>query len=196
MHPRQMTALTYCIDFATKARFLPQKTNEQMFKSLFLRPIEYVMAHLKPQKVRVTKQFSFDMAHALYGYNGPCKNIHGHTYHFEVTLLGFPIEDDQASQNGMVIDFSVLKLIVHQQIIARYDHALVLNENAPYVRSELLSSQFEKVYSVPFQPTCENLLLHFLEKITPLFPINTQLVSAVLRETPSSYAEWRLEDNL
>lgn len=147
------------------------------------------------QKVRVTKQFNFEMAHALYGYDGPCKNIHGHTYHLKVTVAGFPIEDDTASKNGMVIDFGNLKKIVMEQIISMYDHALVLNQDAPYVKNDLLSSEFEKVFTVPFQPTCENLMLMFLNKIRPLFPSETELVAIELRETPTSYAEWRTEDN-
>lgn len=135
------------------------------------------------------------MAHALYGYDGPCKNIHGHTYHLEITLLGQPISDPLDVKKGMVIDFSQLKQIVQEQVISKYDHALVLNQNAPYVSNELLTTEFEKVYAVPFQPTCELLLLHFLENIQPQLPKNLELISAVLRETPSSYAEWRREDN-
>ncbi|MBL7827898.1 MAG: 6-carboxytetrahydropterin synthase [Saprospiraceae bacterium] len=147
------------------------------------------------QRVRVTKQFTFEMAHALYGYDGPCKNIHGHTYHLHVTLRGKPMEDDTHVKNGMVIDFGNLKKIVQEEIISIYDHALVLNEEAPYVKNELLSSEFEKVFTVPFQPTCENLMLMFINKIRPLFPKETELVAVILRETPNSYAEWRAEDN-
>ena len=45
------------------------------------------------------------MAHALYGYDGPCKNIHGHTYKLSVTLIGKVILDNANPKNGMVIDF-------------------------------------------------------------------------------------------
>ncbi len=38
--------------------------------------------------IRLTKIFNFEMAHALYGYDGPCKNIHGHSYQLEVTIAG------------------------------------------------------------------------------------------------------------
>jgi 6-pyruvoyltetrahydropterin/6-carboxytetrahydropterin synthase len=147
------------------------------------------------QKVRVTKKFTFDMAHALYGYDGPCKNIHGHTYHLSVTLMGTPIMDNNDVKLGMVIDFSDLKKIVKEQIINIYDHALVLNEHAPYSKSEVIANEFEKVILVPFQPTCENLLLHFVNAIKNLFSSNVQLVSIRLDETPTSFAEWFLSDN-
>ena len=61
------------------------------------------------QNIRVTKVFTFDMAHALYGYDGPCKNIHGHTYILSVTLKGKVINENNHPKNGMVIDFSDFK---------------------------------------------------------------------------------------
>lgn len=150
---------------------------------------------MNTQKVRVTKKFTFDMAHALYGYDGPCKNIHGHTYHLSVTLMGMPIMDSNDVKLGMVIDFGDLKKVVKEQIINIYDHALVLNEQAPYSKSEVIANEFEKVILVPFQPTCENLLLHFVASIKSLFPEHTQLISIRLDETPTSFAEWFLNDN-
>lgn len=150
---------------------------------------------MQAPQIRVTKQFSFDMAHALYGYDGPCKNIHGHTYHLSVTLMGSPVIDNHDAKLGMVIDFGDVKKIVREQIISLYDHALVLNEQAPYSKSALIANEFEKVIPVPFQPTCENLLLHFVRSIQFLFPASVRLVSMRLDETPSSFAEWFLSDN-
>jgi len=135
------------------------------------------------------------MAHALYGYDGPCKNIHGHTYHLSITLIGKPIEDIKKAKLGMVIDFGDLKDIVHKHIIQVFDHALVLNQEAPYSKSEVISNEFEKVILVPFQPTCENLLLDFVDRLSDKFNILTPIFSIRLEETPTSYAEWFLEDN-
>jgi 6-pyruvoyltetrahydropterin/6-carboxytetrahydropterin synthase len=147
------------------------------------------------QKVRVTKKFTIDMAHALFGYDGPCKNIHGHTYHLSVTLMGTPIQDGGDVKLGMVVDFGDLKAIVKEQILDTYDHALVLNDNAPYSKSEVISNEFEKVILVPYQPTCENLLLSFVEKLKPLFSEGKKLISIRLEETPTSFAEWNANDN-
>ena len=44
-------------------------------------------------KIRITKKFEFEAGHALYGYDGKCKNIHGHSYKLWVTVIGSPIED-------------------------------------------------------------------------------------------------------
>lgn len=135
------------------------------------------------------------MAHALFGYDGPCKNIHGHTYHLSVTLMGTPLSDSSDTKLGMVIDFGDLKSIIKKNIIDIYDHALVLNEQAPYSKSDVIVNEFEKVILVPFQPTCENLLLKFVHSVKSLFPPQVTLVSIRLDETPTSYAEWFLGDN-
>jgi 6-pyruvoyltetrahydropterin/6-carboxytetrahydropterin synthase len=149
----------------------------------------------QPQKIRVTKKFTFDMAHALYGYDGPCKNIHGHTYHLSITLSGYTIQNSEHVKLGMVIDFGDLKQIVKQYIIEKFDHALVLNKEAPYSKSEIISSEFEKVILVDYQPTCENLMLYFVSELKDKFSDKIELTAVRLEETPTSYSEWRLEDN-
>ncbi len=146
--------------------------------------------------LRVTKKFTFDMAHALYGYDGPCKNIHGHTYHLYVTLKGKPISNSKDSKNGMVHDFTDLKDVVKEKIISRFDHALVLNKNSPHKKlNEHLTDQFEKIIFLEQQPTCENLLQYFQQLLWPVYHTDVLLVSMKLEETPTSYAEWILSDN-
>lgn len=146
--------------------------------------------------VRVTKEFTFDMAHALYGYDGACKNIHGHTYQLRVTIKGKPLSKKNHPKNGMVHDYSDLKNIVSKIIISKFDHALVLNRNSPHKNiGKQLKQQFEKIIFLDKQPTCENLLLHFLHSLQPFFNKKTNLVYVRLDETPTFYAEWFFEDN-
>lgn len=147
------------------------------------------------QNIRVTKKFIFDMAHALYGYDGPCKNIHGHTYVLSVTLKGKVIENNSHPKNGMVIDFTDFKKIVSENIISLFDHSLVLNSNSPHANLKDLNDNFEKINYVSYQPSCENLLIDFLYRIKDHLPANIQVVKIKLEETPTSYAEWFLEDN-
>ncbi len=64
--------------------------------------------------IRITKQFSFETGHALYGYDGKCKNVHGHSYRLDVTVIGSPITDSSNVKYGMVIDFSDLKIIAKE----------------------------------------------------------------------------------
>ena len=95
--------------------------------------------------IRITKEFKFEMAHALKGYDGPCRNIHGHSYELLVTISGYPITDTKSPKLGMVMDFGNLKKIVRTAIIDIYDHALVLNSSMPKNLIEKLSENFDKV---------------------------------------------------
>ncbi len=135
------------------------------------------------------------MAHALYGYDGPCKNIHGHSYALEVTIAGHPLNDPAHPKHGMVMDFSDLKAIVKDQIVDRLDHALLLNGNSPHRDIPELDANFEKVVFVDYQPTCENMLLDFVKRIQGLLPSHVKLATLRLKETPNSFAEWQATDN-
>jgi 6-pyruvoyltetrahydropterin/6-carboxytetrahydropterin synthase len=144
--------------------------------------------------VRVTKKFKFEMAHALIGHDGPCRNIHGHSYQLSVTLKGKPITNKKDPKLGMVIDFADLKVLVNKEIVQPFDHALVLNRNAPANLQRSLKHQ--KLILVDFQPTCENMVIHFAEKLKGTLPRSLELNHLLLKETSTSFAEWYSEDNL
>lgn len=147
-------------------------------------------------KIRVTKIFYFEMAHALYGYDGPCRNIHGHSYRLSVTVIGKRNFNDTNPKHGMVMDFSDLKKIVESSVINKFDHTLVLNENSPhktFVKENLL---FGKIIMVKYQPTSENLLIDFAGIIENSLPETVKLHHLKLKETPTSFAEWYAEDNI
>lgn len=84
--------------------------------------------------IRITKLFAFETGHALYGYDGKCKNVHGHSYKLSVTVFGKPITDKNHVKYGMVIDFSDLKKIVKEEIVNIFDHATVFNKNTPHLK--------------------------------------------------------------
>jgi 6-pyruvoyltetrahydropterin/6-carboxytetrahydropterin synthase len=146
-------------------------------------------------KVRITKQFNFEMAHALYNYDGPCKNIHGHSYELFVTVIGEPIEDTLSPKNGMLIDFGELKKIVKENIVDELDHALVLFNRIHEEQLLCLKNQFSNIKIVDYQPTSENMLIDFANKLQKVLPPNIKLFSLKLRETITSFAEWYAEDN-
>ncbi|MDY5969514.1 MAG: 6-carboxytetrahydropterin synthase [Bacteroidales bacterium] len=133
--------------------------------------------------LRLTKEFNFEMAHALTGYDGKCRNLHGHSYRLFVTIEGSPIADETSPKQGMVIDFGDLKHIVNETIMEPFDHALVLSQNSPYNKG------FDtKTVLVPFQPTCENLLIHFAGLLADKVPKGVKIHSLKLYETATSYA--------
>lgn len=138
-------------------------------------------------KIRITKQFDFEAAHALEGYFGKCKDIHGHSYHLRITVSGSVDPSKPKVEDGMVMDFTDLKKIVKKEIIDQFDHMLILKDDS---RFRGIESQNERVQYVPYQPTCENLLLDMVNRIQNKMPEGVNLHSAFLRETPRSYAEW------
>jgi 6-pyruvoyltetrahydropterin/6-carboxytetrahydropterin synthase len=146
--------------------------------------------------IRITKQFSFETGHALYGYDGKCKNVHGHSYKLSVTVIGTPILDNTNVKFGMVIDFTDLKKIVKEEIVDNFDHATVFNKNTPHVElANELSTRGHHVILVDYQPTSENMVVDFAQKIKNRLPNNVQLHSLKLQETESSFAEWFATDN-
>ncbi len=145
--------------------------------------------------IRVTKEFRFEAAHALKGYDGPCKNIHGHSYAFSVTITGNPLNEAGSSKLGMVMDFSDMKKLIKQHIVDPLDHALMICSNDPIESLKNTGEPFCNIISLPYQPTSENLLVDFAKRITKILPNGVKLHHMKLRETSTSYAEWYASDN-
>ena len=146
-------------------------------------------------KIRLTKIFHFDTGHALAGYDGKCRNVHGHSYTLEVTVIGTPIDDMNHVKFGMVIDFGDLKEIVKKHVIDDYDHALVLNNNTSYKEiGDFLKKGGHHILMVDFQPTGEMMIQDMAQRISKHLPANIQLHHLKLYETGTSYAEWFADD--
>ncbi len=144
--------------------------------------------------IRVTKEFSFEMAHALRNYDGLCRNIHGHSYRLFVTVKGEPIVDANNSKCGMVIDFGELKKIVKEEVVDPFDHAVVLNQAQEGLSELGVPVLFERNHYVPYQPTCENMIADFATRIKKRLPKEVELFSLKLHETATSFAEWYASD--
>lgn len=145
--------------------------------------------------IRITKQFSFETGHALYGYDGKCKNVHGHSYKLSVTVIGTPITDKTNVKYGMVIDFGDLKKIVKSEVVDVFDHATVFNKNTPHIElAKELENRDHSVILVDYQPTSENMVVDFAEKISSRLPAHIKLFSLRLQETETSFAEWFASD--
>ena len=128
------------------------------------------------EEVTVVKEFTFDAAHQLPGYDGPCRNLHGHTYRLQIGVRGEIISAEKdKSLEGMVLDFSILNRIVKEHILQFWDHAY-------------LNDVF------PMRPTAENMVLWILDHLrdtTGLDKQGLEIVLIRLWETPTSFAEWR-----
>jgi 6-pyruvoyltetrahydropterin/6-carboxytetrahydropterin synthase len=145
--------------------------------------------------IRVTKEFPFEMSHILWNYDGPCKNVHGHSYRLFVTISGVPVEEAGNPKNGMVIDFNDLKNIVKKEIVNVFDHSVVISRSFDSEKAEILKKILGNTVLVDYQPTCENLVSDFAGRIIRLLPPGVKLHNLKLYETATSYAEWYALDN-
>ena len=127
-------------------------------------------------KVYCTKEFEFEAAHHLVNYDGPCANVHGHSYKLQVTVSGnVDIHRQDIASDCMVIDFKNLKGIVEMAVIDSHDHA---DLNAIYAN-----------------PTAEIMVIEMFYTISGLLPRDVKLESVKLWETSTSFAEYRGEFN-
>jgi 6-pyruvoyltetrahydropterin/6-carboxytetrahydropterin synthase len=137
--------------------------------------------------IRVTREFSFEMAHVL--------NVHGHSYRLFVTLAGTPIADLKNPRKGMVMDFSEIKVIVLEKIISLFDHSVAVGSDFDKDKMEMMKKTFGNTVVVDYQPTCENLVADFAQRLKNEMPAGIRLHSLRLYETAKSYAEWYAADN-
>ncbi len=147
-------------------------------------------------RIRITKEFTFETGHALFGYDGKCRNVHGHSYHLSVTVIGTPIDQAGNKKLGMVLDFGDLKKIVKEEVVDPFDHATVFNRNTPHIElAQTLEREGHKVILADYQPTSENMVVDFAARIRRRLPDDIQLHALRLRETGTAYAEWYASDN-
>lgn len=130
------------------------------------------------------------MAHALWGHDGKCANLHGHSYRLEVTLIG-EAQKEKGPKLGMIIDFADFKTIVQEKILSVFDHALVLYEKD---ERHYHFSQGDKLLVVDYQPTSENLLLDMVARLKKPLESYAKLYSLVLYETATNAAAWYADD--
>jgi 6-pyruvoyltetrahydropterin/6-carboxytetrahydropterin synthase len=148
------------------------------------------------QNIRVTREFTFEMSHVLRNYDGPCRNVHGHSYRLFVTVTGTPIGDGNNPKYGMVIDFTQLKEIVLKKIVNVFDHSVVVSSDYDIDKMEMMTKTFGNTVVVNYQPTCENLVSDFAVRLKGEFPSGISLHSLKLYETARSFAEWFASDNM
>lgn len=138
--------------------------------------------------LRVTKIFRFETAHAIYGYEGSCRNIHGHSYVLHVTVQHAKPQEGYLPPPGFVIDFKDLKRVVNRVVVERFDHCIILSEAYVAAHPELKSLPNIDLWAV--EPTAENILLYVKDALENQLPEGIVLHQLKLYETADSYAEW------
>ena len=119
---------------------------------------------------RISVETHFAASHQIYGYEGACGELHGHTWKVEVE-----VKTDQTDERGISFDFKELKAIT-ESIVQQLDHHH-LNEVSPFDREN---------------PTAENLSRYIYEKVSEELPSHINISRVTVWESENyavSYSE-------
>lgn len=128
------------------------------------------------------------MGHAISGYEGMCKYIHGHSYVLHVTVAHSRSFSDPLPAPGFVIDFKELKRIVNEQVISKLDHSLVLSQD--YVNEHQIKESGQNLIIWPYEPSAENILFYIKTNLAGFLTDGVKIAKLKLWETSDSFAEW------
>ena len=137
--------------------------------------------------LELTKIFRFEMAHAIHAYEGPCSNIHGHSYTLYVTVAAVTDNNGYLPPPGFIMDFKELKSIVTESCIRKFDHKLILSRNFSEAFGFVAR---DNTIIWEYEPTAENLILHIRQALAAALPPAVQLIKLKLYETMDSYVTW------
>lgn len=133
--------------------------------------------------MKIGKEFKWEMSHRLPFHDGPCKNVHGHSYKMRVIVEG--VQTD----NSMIIDYYDLD-VIFRPIIMKLDHTFLCDAGDALVIDFLKANGF-KLTIMPNYTTAENITEFILNEVAPefkRFPNATELTIRVY-ETEDAYAE-------
>jgi 6-pyruvoyltetrahydropterin/6-carboxytetrahydropterin synthase len=144
-------------------------------------------------KVTCTRRLEWDAMHRVPGHLGYCRAYHGHRYVAEITCQG-AIKDD-----GMIVDFGVVKGIVGAWIDEHWDHNAVLWRDDPDPAIPFLVETNracgKEVYFLDRPPTAEILVAELARVAQAMLEdFDITVCKVKIFETPNCSAEWALHE--
>jgi len=143
--------------------------------------------------ITITRKLEFDAGHRIPDHKSQCRNLHGHRYTLEITLVGEVIEEEGSSDNGMIMDFSDVKALAKAHLVDIWDHAFLVYAKDSAVRSFLATIPDHKTVVIDKIPTVENLASTAFDTLRMVYQdrygTGLRLQKLVLHETPNCWAE-------
>jgi 6-pyruvoyltetrahydropterin/6-carboxytetrahydropterin synthase len=143
--------------------------------------------------ITITRKLEFDAGHRIPDHKSQCRNLHGHRYTLEITLVGEVIEEEGSSDNGMIMDFSDVKALAKAHLVDVWDHAFLVYAKDTAVRSFLATIPDHKTVVIDKIPTVENLARTAFDTLRTVYHdrygTGLRLHKLVLHETPNCWAE-------
>lgn len=160
----------------------------------------------------ITREIQLDAGHRVPDHASKCRNVHGHRYVVQVTLVGEL--KDEGEEAGMVMDFGFLKDDMMKAIHDPYDHTLIMYKRDPLLlqflekfgvkkeiphisdgKYQMASIEGLRLIIIPVIPTAENLAKHWFDALIWDSSIGDKpdgmLQSIKIWETPNCMAEYR-----
>lgn len=133
--------------------------------------------------ITITRRLEIDAGHRLRDHEGKCRNVHGHRYRFDVTVLAPKLD-----ALGRVIDFSVIKAKLGGWLDAHWDHACIVEDGDPLL--DWLRGNDARYYVTLVPPTAENLAAIVLAVARGLLrPHDIEVVRVRCYETPNCWSD-------
>jgi 6-pyruvoyltetrahydropterin/6-carboxytetrahydropterin synthase len=143
--------------------------------------------------MQITTRLEFDAGHRIPNHKSQCRNLHGHRYVLEITLSGDIISQKEASENGMVMDFSDVKKIARESVVDVWDHAFLVFKEDKAVLDFLNSLPNHKTVIFPSVPTAENMAAEAFKilrnQYKDSYGNHLTLERVRLFETPNNWAD-------
>ncbi len=143
--------------------------------------------------ITITRKLEFDAGHRIPDHKSQCRNLHGHRYTLEITLVGEVIEEEGSSDNGMIMDFSDVKALAKTHLVDVWDHAFLVYAKDTAVRNFLATIPDHKTVVIDKIPTVENLARTAFDTLRTVYNdrygTGLRLHKLVLHETPTCWAE-------
>ncbi len=143
--------------------------------------------------MQITTRLEFDAGHRIPCHKSQCRNLHGHRYVIEITLSGDIINQENTSENGMVMDFSDVKKIARDSVVDVWDHAFLVFKDDVAVLNFLNSLPDHKTVVFSTVPTAENMAAEAFKILNnqykDIYGNQLKLERVRLYETPNSWAD-------
>ena len=143
--------------------------------------------------MQITTRLEFDAGHRIPNHKSQCRNLHGHRYALEITLSGDIINASNASEDGMVMDFSDVKKIARECVVDVWDHAFLVFKDDDVVLNFLNTLPGHKTVVFTNVPTAENMAAEAFKilknQYKDTYGNHLTLDRVRLYETPNSWAD-------
>lgn len=140
----------------------------------------------------VTKTIEWDMGHRIPNHQSVCRSPHGHRYRLELTVGGERIARAGDSEEGMVVDFGVIKQATKTRIHDVLDHGFMVSTEDT-IMTDFFAAHTDagfRIIQVPFVPTVENICFWCFQQLEPVFQPPLAIRRVRVYETPSSWADY------